>query len=100
MADQRVAVVGYDPAWPDRFAEQRPLVGELLGPWLAGPAEYVGSTAVPGLRAKPVIDMLVPVNLDLRPRKSCDDVHYLQKYVPRRLRRTMTALEAGTSGDG
>ena len=62
MADQRVAVVGYDPGWADRFAEQRPLVTELLGPWLAGPVEHIGSTAVAGLRAKPVIDMLAPVS--------------------------------------
>ena len=33
----------------------------MLRPWLAGPVEHVGSTAVPGLRAKPVIDMLAPV---------------------------------------
>ena len=56
-----MAVVGYDPGWAERFAEQQPLVAELLGPWLAGPVEHVGSTAVPGLRAKPVIDMLAPV---------------------------------------
>ncbi len=61
MADQRVEVVGYDPGWPERFAEQRSAVGELLAPWLAGPVEHVGSTSVPGLRAKPVIDMLAPV---------------------------------------
>src|SRR5215471_4449299 len=60
MADQRVEVVGYDPGWHDRFAEQRPLVAELLRPWLAGPVEHIGSTAVPGLAAKPVIDMLAP----------------------------------------
>ena len=62
MADQRVEVVGYDLGWADRFAEQRPLVEELLGPLLAGPVEHIGSTAVPGLRAKPVIDMLAPVS--------------------------------------
>jgi len=61
MPDQPVAILGYDPGWPDRFAGQRPLVEELLEPWLAGPVEHIGSTAVPGLRAKPVIDMLAPV---------------------------------------
>jgi GrpB-like predicted nucleotidyltransferase (UPF0157 family) len=34
---------------------------ELLRPWLTGPVEHVGSTAVAGLRAKPVVDMLAPV---------------------------------------
>jgi hypothetical protein len=33
MADQRVVVFDYDPEWPARFAEQRPLVEELLRPW-------------------------------------------------------------------
>ena len=33
----------------------------MLEPWLCGPVEHVGSTAVPGLRAKPIIDMLAPV---------------------------------------
>jgi GrpB-like predicted nucleotidyltransferase (UPF0157 family) len=61
MADQRVEVVSYDPAWPVRFAEQRAAVEEQLGKWLAGPVEHIGSTSVPGLRAKPVIDMLAPV---------------------------------------
>jgi GrpB-like predicted nucleotidyltransferase (UPF0157 family) len=32
-----------------------------LQPWLAAPVEHVGSTAVPGLRAKPVVDILAPV---------------------------------------
>jgi GrpB-like predicted nucleotidyltransferase (UPF0157 family) len=62
VADQRVAVVDSDPAWADRFAGQRIAVEELLAPWLAGPVEHIGSTAVPGLRAKPVIDMLAPVS--------------------------------------
>src|SRR5215469_13340724 len=62
MADQRVGVAEPDPAWADQFAEQRMVVEELLRPWLAGPVEHIGSTAVPGLRAKPVVDMLAPVS--------------------------------------
>jgi GrpB-like predicted nucleotidyltransferase (UPF0157 family) len=61
VSDQRVELVDPDPAWADRFAEQRVVVEDLLRPWLSGPVEHVGSTAVPGLRAKPVIDMLAPV---------------------------------------
>jgi GrpB-like predicted nucleotidyltransferase (UPF0157 family) len=61
MPDQRVEIVAYDPAWPGRFAEQQSLATAVLGPWLAGPVEHVGSTSVAGLPAKPVIDMLAPV---------------------------------------
>jgi GrpB-like predicted nucleotidyltransferase (UPF0157 family) len=56
-----VAIGSYDPAWPDRFAEQQSPLTDLLAPWLAGPVQHVGSTSVPGLRAKPIIDMLAPV---------------------------------------
>jgi GrpB-like predicted nucleotidyltransferase (UPF0157 family) len=59
--DMPVAICDYDPAWPDRFAEQQRALSELLAPWLAGPVQHVGSTAVPGLRAKPIIDVLAPV---------------------------------------
>jgi GrpB-like predicted nucleotidyltransferase (UPF0157 family) len=61
VADQHVEIAGHDAAWAARFAEQQTAVQELLAPWLAGPVEHIGSTAVPGLRAKPVIDLLAPV---------------------------------------
>jgi GrpB-like predicted nucleotidyltransferase (UPF0157 family) len=61
MTDQRVEIVPYDPAWLDRFADQQGAVSAVLGPWLAGPVEHVGSTSVDGLPAKPVVDMLAPV---------------------------------------
>lgn len=61
MADAPVEIVAYDPTWPDRFAEQQVELSALLGPWLVGTVEHVGSTAVPGLPAKPVVDMLAPV---------------------------------------
>jgi GrpB-like predicted nucleotidyltransferase (UPF0157 family) len=61
MADQEIELVAYDATWPSKFAQQQVIVARLLEPWLAAPVEHIGSTAVPGLRAKPVIDMLAPV---------------------------------------
>jgi GrpB-like predicted nucleotidyltransferase (UPF0157 family) len=61
VADQHVEISDYDPVWVDRFAEQQVVVEELLRPWLSRPVQHIGSTSVPGLRAKPVIDMLAPV---------------------------------------
>ena len=56
-----VKLVDYDPAWPAKFAAEKDLLSQWLRPWLFGPIEHVGSTAVPGLRAKPVIDIMVGV---------------------------------------
>jgi GrpB-like predicted nucleotidyltransferase (UPF0157 family) len=61
MADQSVYLVDHDPAWREQFVVQRDALARLLKSWLAFPPEHVGSTAVPGLRAKPVIDIVVPV---------------------------------------
>jgi GrpB-like predicted nucleotidyltransferase (UPF0157 family) len=61
MADQIVHLVDHDPAWHERFVAQRDVLSRLLTPWLAAPPEHVGSTAVPGLRAKPVVDIVAPV---------------------------------------
>jgi GrpB-like predicted nucleotidyltransferase (UPF0157 family) len=50
-----------DPAWGKRFEEEKAVLLRGLGPWLAGPIEHIGSTAVPGLAAKPVIDIMAAV---------------------------------------
>jgi GrpB-like predicted nucleotidyltransferase (UPF0157 family) len=51
----------YDPEWPRRFEEERARLKPVLRRWLDGELEHIGSTAVPGLAAKPTIDMLAPV---------------------------------------
>jgi len=56
-----VEIVAFDPQWSCRFQEERALLETALGPWLAGPIEHIGSTAVPGLAAKPVIDIMAGV---------------------------------------
>ena len=56
-----VEVVAYNPAWPSKFEEERAVLEGLLARWIVAGIEHVGSTAVPGLAAKPVIDIMVPV---------------------------------------
>jgi GrpB-like predicted nucleotidyltransferase (UPF0157 family) len=50
----------YDPAWPARFADEAASLHRELGD-LALRIEHVGSTSVPGLAAKPVIDIQISV---------------------------------------
>jgi len=59
--DAPIEVVPYDSEWPERFERERHLIAKALSPWLAGPIEHVGSTAVVGLVAKPVIDIMAAV---------------------------------------
>src|SRR5271156_1928469 len=51
-----VVVVDYDPAWAGVFEALRERVAGVLGD-TASAVEHVGSTAVPGLAAKPIIDI-------------------------------------------
>jgi GrpB-like predicted nucleotidyltransferase (UPF0157 family) len=56
-----VAVVPYDPRWPSMFRQEKEHLLSSLPGELIGRIEHFGSTAVPGLAAKPIIDMLVEV---------------------------------------
>jgi GrpB-like predicted nucleotidyltransferase (UPF0157 family) len=55
-----VIVVPYNEAWPSLFFEKRTRIEAAIGPWVEE-TKHVGSTAVPGLAAKPVIDIMVGV---------------------------------------
>jgi GrpB-like predicted nucleotidyltransferase (UPF0157 family) len=59
--DAPIVIEPYSDEWPRRFAEERDVLEQVLRPWLAGPIEHIGSTAVPGLAAKPVIDIMAAV---------------------------------------
>jgi GrpB-like predicted nucleotidyltransferase (UPF0157 family) len=56
-----ITIEPYNPDWAVRFTAQEGLVNEALAPWLTAPVAHIGSTAVPGLPAKPIIDMLARV---------------------------------------
>lgn len=56
----RILIVDYSPNWPELFEREADRIKYLLGS-RALRIEHVGSTAVPGLAAKPVIDLLLVV---------------------------------------
>jgi len=55
---RKIEVVDYDPSWPQVFEAERDLLLKALGS-AAVAIHHIGSTAVPGLAAKPIIDILI-----------------------------------------
>jgi GrpB-like predicted nucleotidyltransferase (UPF0157 family) len=98
-ADEPILIAPYDPAWAIRFEQERDALEIAIGPWIAGGIHHVGSTAVPGLDAKPIVDILVGVR-DLEDSRQCfepvarldylyapylaDEMHWFCKPDPRR----------------
>ncbi|MFC4448656.1 GrpB family protein [Halorussus aquaticus] len=69
MADVTIEIVDYDPAWPVRFEREADRMAEILGDRVVS-IEHIGSTAVPGLAAKPIVD-IVPVVADVDDGEVC-----------------------------
>lgn len=55
-----VVIVDYDPRWPRFFDEEKTNILRVIGPVVVA-IEHIGSTAVPGLAAKPIVDIMVGV---------------------------------------
>lgn len=68
-------IVAYDPQWPTVFEAERARIAAALGT-LAIRIDHNGSTAVPGLAAKPVIDIQISVRR----------LHPIEAYAPRLVR--------------
>ena len=64
-----VELVAYDPRWPEIFAREKALILSEMHDLLLD-VEHVGSTAIPGMPAKPIIDILLVVE-DLQSSWSC-----------------------------
>src|SRR5713101_3056881 len=56
-----VAIVPYDSHWPELFRQEKEHLLSCLPNELLRRIEHFGSTAVPGLASKPVVDLLVEV---------------------------------------
>lgn len=65
---EELQIVPYDATWPDAFAAEAVRIRDALGP-IALRIDHNGSTSIPGLAAKPIIDIQVSVN-SLRPIES------------------------------
>jgi GrpB-like predicted nucleotidyltransferase (UPF0157 family) len=86
-----IVLVGYDPRWPSMAADEIARLRAAAGPSLVA-LEHVGSTSVPGLVAKPVVDLLGGVDalddaVSLVPRIVAAGYEYVDKYedeLPRR----------------
>lgn len=73
VVQEHVSIVSYDPNWPIMFVDESEHLRNTFPSSIIKRIEHFGSTAIPGLPAKPIIDVLVEVS-------SHDEVE--QKVVP------------------
>jgi len=60
-SDEPIEIVSHDPAWAAAFERERAALEAAIGDLATGGIHHVGSTAVRGLAAKPIVDILVGV---------------------------------------
>jgi GrpB-like predicted nucleotidyltransferase (UPF0157 family) len=58
--DRKISIADYDPRWPEFFRRDADRIRAALGERVLG-LEHTGSTSVPGLAAKPIIDITLVV---------------------------------------
>lgn len=71
----QVKLVPYDPEWKGLFEEEKELLLKHFGDKIIA-IEHIGSTAIPGMSAKPIIDMNVAVS-------SLDDIDVFIQELPK-----------------
>jgi GrpB-like predicted nucleotidyltransferase (UPF0157 family) len=82
-AVEPIVIVDPDPSWPEQAAELRRQLAGLLARWLITDIHHVGSTAVPGLAAKPILDLMAGVQgLDAAPDIAAALAGHGWQYVP------------------
>lgn len=69
---RKIEVIAYDPDWPIRFSEESEVIRSILGNELIA-IHHIGSTAIPGIYAKPIIDILPVVR----------EIEHVDNYNPR-----------------
>jgi len=62
MSEAGIIISEYNPQWPGMFETEKAFLARLLPQFITGGIEHVGSTSVPGLAAKPIIDIMLGVS--------------------------------------
>ena len=65
-----IVIAGYDPSWPAMFEDESTIIRSVIGD-NAVDIQHIGSTSVPGLAAKPIIDIIISVAAIDRARDLC-----------------------------
>ena len=60
MGKEKIELVEYDPSWPEKFQREKQKIMEAIGQDVLA-IEHIGSTAIPFMIAKPVIDIQIGV---------------------------------------
>jgi GrpB-like predicted nucleotidyltransferase (UPF0157 family) len=110
-ADEPIQLAPSDPSWSTRFQQERAALEGAIGGWVCGGIHHVGSTAVPGLEAKPIIDILAGVE-SLETARACfeplarigylyapylpDEMHWFCKPNPTRRTHHLHLVPAGS----
>jgi len=76
---RHLVIADYSADWPDKFKSEAEQLARILGP-LADRIEHVGSTAAPGLAAKPIIDIQVS-SARIEPRRRFEELLAIRGYV-------------------
>ncbi len=84
--DEDIVLVDYRDTWPEEFGSEAERLQEAIGPYVTGGIHHVGSTAIPGMTAKPIIDILVGVR-DLDSSRGCRELlrpldYWYAPYLP------------------
>jgi GrpB-like predicted nucleotidyltransferase (UPF0157 family) len=59
--EEQIHIVPYDLSWPNKFESEKELLQQTIKDFIVGGIHHVGSTSIPGLAAKPIIDIMVGV---------------------------------------
>jgi GrpB-like predicted nucleotidyltransferase (UPF0157 family) len=95
---ETTVVFPYDPEWATLFETENAALTATLAPWLDGGVHHVGSTAVPGLASKPIIDIIAGVR-DLQAARAAFEPLRTLGYVHREHRPEAHAFAKPGQGD-